>query len=76
MQFRYSLYIVFILSLGCNTKNNITPDITKFRQDQIDWIAVYQREIKIAQENQDMWAIIFFREELNKEYEKLKKSDR
>lgn len=80
MQLRYIIYTVILLCSGCVTsKPQLTPEMTELREEQKDWIVIYQEEINVAIMNEDMWAIIFFNDELKREYKRLgqlKKSDR
>jgi hypothetical protein len=67
------LLLLFILT-GCNSitslflikpkPEGLTIEDTKFDEDKIDWIEVYNNEIRIAMENEDEEAYHFFMHQL------------
>ena len=51
---------------GCATKHSLTPSDTNFKESQRDWMAVYNEELRIAIENNDVEARYFFLQEIIK----------
>ena len=51
---------------GCAIKHSPTPDDTKFKESQRDWLKIYGDELKIAVENDDKESQYFFIQEIMK----------
>ena len=67
---KYSLYVILILLVSCNT-----PNIPQNKQPTKDWVKIYKHEMRVALQNEDMWAYYFFAEELRNEMKRVKKLD-
>tara|TARA_Y100000287_G_C14117018_1_gene302991 strand:- start:20 stop:280 length:261 start_codon:yes stop_codon:yes gene_type:complete len=65
---KYSLYvIILILVVSCTT-----PNIPQSKQlPKKDWVKIYKHEIRVALQNEDMWAYYFFAEELRNEIKRV-----
>ena len=59
--------LLLLLLGGCVTTPNPQPVDTEFDESKRDWIAVFEKEIRVAIENQDAGAYHFFMEELVRE---------
>lgn len=55
------------LLAGCATPHGPQPQDTKLDPDRRNWTQIYEKEIKIAIENQDYEAYYFFVQELVKD---------
>ena len=65
------LLLIIILCCGCNTtKKKHKPEDTILDESTINWASVYEREIMIAKENNDLEAWTFFWSEYIKELKK------
>ena len=74
MSIKYIVFITVLLLYGCVSKKNTKVD--KLSEYEA-WIIVYEQEIKIAREYDDMWAVYFFNteiEQLRRSIQKLKKT--
>tara|TARA_A100001037_G_scaffold304042_1_gene339659 strand:- start:1828 stop:2079 length:252 start_codon:yes stop_codon:yes gene_type:complete len=58
--------LVCLALSGCVVKHSPQPSDTKFDESKRDWLAVYQKEIEIAIENEDPEARYFFLQEIIK----------
>lgn len=67
---KYSLYVILILLVSCNT-----PNIAPNKQPTKDWVKIYKHEMRVALQNEDMWAYYFFAEELRNEMKRVNKLD-
>ena len=67
---KYSLYVILILLVSCNT-----PNISPHKQPVKDWVKIYKHEMRVALQNNDMWAYHFFAEELRNEMKRVNKLD-
>ena len=59
--------IPLLLVCGCVTTHDPHPLETAFGEPKRDWVAVFENEIRIAIENEDVGAYHFFMQELIKE---------
>ena len=56
MRFLFFLLILF----GCQTKHNLKPSDTKFKESERNWEQLYARELHNALKNEDDAAFYFF----------------
>tara|TARA_A100001011_G_scaffold344144_1_gene378992 strand:+ start:213 stop:413 length:201 start_codon:yes stop_codon:yes gene_type:complete len=56
--------------LGCVTTHKPQPSDTKFKDSDRNWVKVYEHELKVAIENDDIEAWMFFWPEYLKEISK------
>ena len=59
--------LLLLLLSGCVSHHDPQPVDTKFDESKRNWTEVYQNEVKIAIENEDVDAYHFFMQELIKE---------
>ena len=60
------VFLACLLMSGCVLKRGPIPEDTKFDESKRDWIAVYQKELEIAIDNEDKEARYFFLQEIIK----------
>lgn len=60
---------------GCSTKSEPRFRQTIAEHVNINWLAIYERELMIAFENEDREGCIFFGQEYAKEYKRIKDID-
>jgi len=69
------LLLCFLLC-GCVYTRDLQPSDTKFKEEDRDWLSVYDSEIRIATENEDTDAFHFFLQEYIAERRRLKNLDK
>ena len=74
MSIKYIVCIIAIFVQGC-TQHRITNIENKISEKE-KWIEIYRKEISIAVDNDDAWAVYFFKTEIRQlktELEQIKK---
>jgi len=60
------VFLACLLMSGCVSKRSLRPEDTKFDENKRDWFAVYNEELRIAIENEDLESRYFFLQEIIK----------
>jgi hypothetical protein len=63
-------FLIFFFLFGCATIHKPQPSDTKFKDTDRNWAKVYEHELKVAIENDDIHAWMFFWPEYLKEISK------